>query len=186
MSISDNFAETLYQPYFGELSPTLAIAILHMGAIETSRSRAIGRPLCRSFQTQLFLNSHCQPLQSRYIAGATITFENTFPLDVDKLQAYNCYNLTVHIDIETLGCGCVFVAYYQDPPVYNFLSKMAKMTQRPLSSYSSEWKTLRQTMTPIATTRLYASAPSNMSFTFRKRTCSTPSTSRRASTIGST
>ena len=93
------------------------------------------------------------------ISGANITFDNTWTINYNDINIYDCYygkllkstenvadnTITVQIDVEGLGYSAVLVTYddrSSNKYLDSFLNTIANLTMKPLSSYSTKWNYL--------------------------------------------
>ncbi|MGA2249800.1 formylglycine-generating enzyme family protein [Terracidiphilus sp.] len=69
----------------------------------------------------------------------------------------------LEFSIEAQGYGAVFAIHGEpDARLIDSMAKMARMTSKPLSSYSNQWTQLPQQLIEIPTTTTVSSAPSGM------------------------
>jgi formylglycine-generating enzyme required for sulfatase activity len=71
-------------------------------------------------------------------------------------------NAAIELKLEPNGYGAVLETRQDNQIPVQLLATMSVWSQKPLSSFSKEWKTLPQAMTAIAPTAPPASAPQNM------------------------
>ncbi|HET7440829.1 MAG TPA: hypothetical protein VFJ47_05950 [Terriglobales bacterium] len=71
---------------------------------------------------------------------------------------------TLSFDLEALGYGAVLATQENPPPmpVHELMKFMAERSQRPLASYSREWKFVPQSLVEIAATKPALAAPPGM------------------------
>ncbi|MGA8153322.1 MAG: SUMF1/EgtB/PvdO family nonheme iron enzyme [Terriglobales bacterium] len=70
--------------------------------------------------------------------------------------------IVLSFDMEAHGYGAVLATQNADATEQALMTKMKQFTERPLASYSQEWKVLPQQMVTIATTRSPAQPPQDM------------------------
>ena len=75
------------------------------------------------------------------------------------LGTFSCFFILTQICINTINVLATFDSRANNKDLDSFLTTMNTMTQKPLSSYSSTWRYLLQTMTEIPATKYYASPP---------------------------
>ena len=111
---------------------------------------------------------------------ANITFDNTFIINYNDINIYDCYygkllnstnnvkdnTINIKIDIEALGYSAILVTFdnrKNNKYLNIFLNTMSNMTNnKSLNSYSTKWNYLQQEMVTIKSTKQYNDTPNNM------------------------